>query len=179
MTILNEGLDYLDMENQIIPELTVDEYEAKLGKNSDIVTLTFTVKAEAVGNDLVKWLERGYEWIIDASISTGEVDIGKYLVFAELNRRSTVPDRIIELLRDLKTLTGLELKEWSIYIDDESYDPDPKILSQVIILNPAKYRIEKEQENELNEMRQIANLDTVNIYDQDDQIKIIKNIAGM
>lgn len=179
MTIITEGLDYLDMENQIIPEVSVDEYEAKMGKNSDIVTLTFTVRAENAGNDLVTWLERGYEWILDASISEGEVEIGKYLVFAELNRRSTVPNRIIEILQDLKTLTGLELKDWTIVIDDESYDADPKILTQTIILNPAKYRIDVEKEEKLNEMRQLANLDTVQIHTQDDQIKSFKNIAGL
>lgn len=178
-TILTEGLDYLDMENQIIPKITVDEYEAKMGKNSDIVTLTFTVKAESVGNDLVNWLERGYDWILDASVSTGEVEIGKYLVFAELNRRSTVPDRIVELLGDLKSLTGLSIKDWEIYIDNETYDPDPEILSQVIVLNPTKYKIEKEKEKELNEMRDIANISPKPIYDQDEQIRSMKNIAGL
>lgn len=176
---LNEGLDYLDMEGQIIPEITVDEYEAKMGTDSDIVTVAFTVKSEAVGDDLVTWLERGYEWILDASISEGEVEIGKYLVFAEFNRRSTVPKRIIEMLSDLKTLTGLELNDWTIYVDDESYYADEEILSQVIILNPGKYRIEKGNDDELNEMRNLANLSSKVIYEQDEEIRAMKNIAGM
>ena len=44
MNILNEALDYLDMEGQIGDVVTVDEYAAKMGSDKDIVTLTFTVK---------------------------------------------------------------------------------------------------------------------------------------
>ena len=103
------SLDYHDMVGQIYPKLTVDEYAAKMGKDSDIVTLTFLVKSKQVGEDLVDWLERGYEWVLDASVSDGEVEIGKYLVFAEMNRRSAVPSRIIEILDDLSTLTDISL----------------------------------------------------------------------
>ena len=55
MTILNESLDYLDMENQINDTITVDEYSAKMGKDKDIVTVTFTVNnklaADAIGSN--------------------------------------------------------------------------------------------------------------------------------
>jgi len=99
--IINEGLDYLDMVDQIEPTVSVDEYSAKMGKDSDIVTLAFTVKSEAAGNDLVDWFERGYDWVLDASLSEGELSPGKYLVFVEMKRRTKVPERIVELIEDL------------------------------------------------------------------------------
>ena len=102
--IINEGLDYLDMVDQIEPTVSVDEYSAKMGKDSDIVTLAFTVNSEAAGNDLVDWFERGYDFVLDAQVSEGEVKPGQYLVFVEMNRRSSVPKRIIELLDDLEKL---------------------------------------------------------------------------
>ena len=64
--ILNEGLDYMDLEGQLLPRISVDEYSAKMGKDSEIVTVAFTVKSEAAGNDLVDWLERGYNFVLDA-----------------------------------------------------------------------------------------------------------------
>ena len=94
-TILNEGLDYHDLEGQMVPTVTVDEYEAHMGTNSEIVTLAFTVKSQAAGNDLADWFERGYDWVLDAQVSEGEIRPGKYLVFVEMNRRSSVPKRII------------------------------------------------------------------------------------
>lgn len=177
---ITEGLDFHDMENQVFPTVTVDEYAAKMGEDKDIVTLSFTVKSEQVGNDLVDWFERGYDWVLDASVSDGEIDIGKYLVFVELSRRSTVPGRIVELLSDLKTLTGLKLTEWIVQVDDEDYDADENVLRQVIITNPNVYKKEKENEEELNEMREIAGLATKPTQvEQDREIKSIKAIAGM
>jgi hypothetical protein len=176
--LITEGLDFGDMEGQVVPELTVDEYKAKMGKDSDIVTLSFTVKSQAAGDDLVDWFERGYDFVLDASVSEGEVDVGKYLVFVEMNRRSTVPDRIIELLKDLKTLTKLKVTDWIVEVDDEEYDADEDILRQVIVLNPNVYKTENEEE--LNEMRQNAGLDTKPIHQkQDEYIKNIKAMAGM
>jgi len=88
MTILNESLDYLDMENKVYPILSIDEYAAKMGEDKDIITLTFIVKSKLVGEDLVTWFERGYDFVLDASVSEGELEPNKYLVFVEMDRRS-------------------------------------------------------------------------------------------
>lgn len=176
---LNEGLDYHDMLGQLKPTLAIDEYKAKMGKDSDIVTLSFTVNSELAGQDLVTWLELGYDFVLDASVSEGEIEPGKYLVFVELNRRSSIPDRIIEILEDLKTLTDISLDDWEIVVDEKEYAADVDTLKKVIILSPKEYRDSKDLENELNEMRKIANLDTKIIYENDSYIKYIKSIAGM
>jgi len=177
--ILNEGLDYLDMVGQIDPKISVDEYEAKNGKDSDIVTIAFTVNSEAAGNDLVDWFERGYDWIVDASLSEGEVSPGKSLVFVELNRRSTVPLKIVELLTDLKTLTDFDISDWSIKLDSKTYKPEVDILKQVIITSPHDYRMDEEKEKEINEMREVAGIPTKDIYKQDAEIRAFKAMAGL
>ena len=79
--IINEGLDYHDLEGQMIPTVSVDEYSAKMGKDSEIVTLAFTIKNKQAGKDLSDWFERGYDFVLDAQVSDGEVSYGKYLVF--------------------------------------------------------------------------------------------------
>jgi hypothetical protein len=178
--IINEGLDYLDMEDQIEPTVSVDEYSAKMGKDSDIVTLAFTVKSEAVGNDLVDWFERGYDWVLDASLSEGELSPGKYLVFVEMKRRTKVPERIIELLDDLETLTGMKLSEWSVNIDEKDHAPDVEVLKELIPISPHEYREENEDEEELNEMRHRAGLNTVNIHGEpDSELKAFISMAGL
>jgi hypothetical protein len=178
--IINEGLDYLDMEGQIEPIVSVDEYAAKMGKDSDIVTLAFTVNSEAAGNDLVDWFERGYDWILDASISEGELSPGKYLVFVEMKRRTKVPERIVELVEDLETLTDLTVEDWSVTIDETDYAADPEILKQHITISPHEYREENENEEELNEMRRRAGLETVNLYGKpDSEIQAYIAMAGL
>ncbi len=181
-TILNEGLDYHDLEGQMIPTVTVDEYAAHMGNDSEIVTLAFTIKSEAAGNDLVDWFERGYDFVLDAQVSEGEVKPGQYLVFVEMNRRSSVPKRIIELLDDLETLTAIPVKDWTIVVDEEEYSPEEEVLKQVITISPHDYREEKEvEEEEINEMRERAGLE-VKVIDadkQDAEIKAFKSMAGL
>jgi len=181
-TILNEGLDYHDLEGQMLPIVSVDEYAAHMGEDSEIVTLAFTVKSEAAGNDLVDWFERGYDWVLDAQVSEGEVKPGQYLVFVEMNRRSTVPKRIIELLDDLETLTNIPVKDWTIIVKEEEYQPEEDILKQVITISPHEYReTEEVEEEEINEMRERAGLDVKPIHadKQDADIKAFKSMAGL
>ena len=178
--IINEGLDYLDMVDQIEPTVSVDEYSAKMGKDSDIVTLAFIVKSEAAGNDLVDWFERGYDWVLDASLSEGELSPGKYLVFVEMKRRTKVPERIVELIEDLETLTDLKVTEWTVNIDEEEYDADEDLLKQKITISPHEYREENEDEAELNEMRHRAGLNTVNLHGEpDSELKAFISMAGL
>lgn len=176
---LNEGLDYHDMKNQVLPKVTVDEYAAKMGDDSNIVTLTFIVKSKLVGEDLVNWLELGYDYVLDASVSDGELEPGKWLVFVEMKRRSNVPEKIVQILTDLETLTDMKLDKWSIVIDDVSHTPDKETLKKYIILSPSEYKIQNNEE-ELNEMRQIAGLSTKNIYENlDDEIRKYITSAGL
>ena len=195
MKRLIESLDYMDMEGQIDDVITVDEYSAKMGKDSDIVTLTFIVFSEQAAKDLVSWFERGYDWVLDASVSEGELEPGKYLVFVEMNRRSTVPERICTLLEDLETLTGLKLKDWTVIIEDEEYDVSVEELTRNMILNPNLYKMEKEPDEEaekgeededeagepkLDEVRIRAGLEPSKIvYENDEYIMNLKAMAGM
>ena len=185
MTVLNESLDYMDMVDQIGDTITIDEYSAKMGKDKDIVTITFTVHNKLAAEDLVTWFERGYDFVLDASVSEGELEPGKWLVFAELDRRSKVPNRIITLLSDLETLTDIKLKDWKVEIEGEECEADEDAIREHMILNPNVYKDEKEEaENELedkdlNEMRLRAGIDVKSVYVEDEYIKNLKAIAGM
>jgi hypothetical protein len=177
---LTEGLDYHDLKGQIDPIITVDEYAAKMGEDSDIVTLAVKTNSKLAAEDLVAWLEIGYDYILDASVSEGEVEPGKWLVFIELKRRSNVPKKIVQILSDLETLTDLPLNEYTVVYNEEEYDANADILQQVLILNPADYRKEVDKEEELNEMRKIAGLNNKNIYENiDAEIKKYITNAGL
>jgi hypothetical protein len=166
--ILVEGFDYHDLLNQMDPTVSVDEYSAKMGDDDEIITLAFTIKGKQASQDLVDWFERGYDWILDAQVSDGELVPGKYLVFVEMTRRSKSPERIIELIEDMETLTGLPLKDWTITVDEEDYDPDVEQLKSVMILSPHDYRQQKE--DGLNEMRERAGIEPHKIYDEKDSL---------
>lgn len=173
------ALDYMDLEDQVKDVVTVDEYAAKMGKDSDIVTMTFTVHSKLAAQDLVTWFERGYDFVLDASVSDGEIEPGKWLVFVEMDRRSKVPNRICKLLGDLETLTGFKLADWTVEIDGENIVADEERIRENMILNPNEYKELKDVDEKLNEFRELAGLDTKSVYVEDEYIKNIKAMAGM
>ena len=179
-TQLNEGLDYHDLKGIVLPKISVDEYAAKMGDDSDIVTLAFTVSSRLAAEDLVSWLEKGYDFILDASVSDGEVKPGHWLVFAELKRRSTVPKKICDILSDLKTLSDLDLEDWRVKVNDDYFDADENVLKQQIILNPSDYKTEEtSDQEELNEFRKIAGLENKNVHNIDEEIRKYIQNAGL
>jgi hypothetical protein len=177
MRQLNESLEPMSMEDQILPTVCVDKYKSKIGDDDELVVLSFTVKQKAVGEDLSEWFEKGYDWIIDAEISPGEISDSRYLVFVEINRRTAVPDRICELLEDLQTLTNMSCEDWAVEIDGEEYPAEPEVLRKHIITSPHEYRMQKD--NELNEWRERAGLKTKSTYIADDEIKAWQRQAGI
>jgi len=181
---LVENLDYHDMVGQVIPTLSIDEYEAKAGSNDEIITLAFKVIGKPASTDLVDWFERGYDWVLDAQVSEGEYTAGKYLVFVEIERRTKAVERIVELIDDLETLTGMSLADWTVTVDGEEYGADITELKGLFELSPHSYRennpedgekdteeLEKENiEPELNEMRRQAGLEPAKMNKQKDSL---------
>ena len=70
---LFEGLEKDDLARLIHPELHVDEFKSKLGDDQDVVVLSFKVDAKEPANDLVAFVEKGYDWVVDAEYCTGRV----------------------------------------------------------------------------------------------------------
>jgi hypothetical protein len=183
---INESLNYMDLGRQVSNVVTIDEYIAKIGKNKDIITLTFKVNSKLAADDLSTWFERGYNYVLDASVSDGEVSTGKYLVFVELARRSSAPRKILTLLSDLDTLTGIEIDDWKLEIDDNRYRACEDAIKEYIVLNPNVYNDEEETDSddaqfqeELNEYRSIARIDHKKVNTDDEYITKIKSMAGI
>ena len=174
---LSESLSYLDMEGYVSPVLGIDQFESRIGENEDVITLNFIVKSKAVADDLCEWLERGYDWIIDCEPSPGEVLEKKYYVFAEMNRRTNAPKRIIEMLGDLNTLTGLDVEDWTCKIGNIRVPANVEALTKEMILNPNVYQ--KKEEGELNEWREIAGLPTKPVHHKDEEILAYLRQAGI
>jgi len=111
---LTEGLESLDLENLVSAEVTIDEYKSKMGDDESTVVLTFKVASKLPAEDLMSFIEKSYDWIMDADVSSGELDDGSYLVFVEFERNSQIPKNLINMFTDLVNLTGIELESWTL-----------------------------------------------------------------
>jgi len=96
---LSEGLEQGDLDRLVHNKLHVDEFKSKMGSDADIIVLSFKVDGKEPARDLMNFIERGYDWILDADISSGELDDGQYLVFAELERDPAAAKHIYQSYR--------------------------------------------------------------------------------
>ena len=68
-----EALGYKDMEGLLKPTIHVDEFTSKMGEDDDIIVLSFFIRDPGAAKDLMNWFEKGYDFVIDADKSPGEI----------------------------------------------------------------------------------------------------------
>jgi hypothetical protein len=107
---LNEGLRSKDLKDFVDNLFTVDQYRSKMGEDRDVVVLGFRVTEKNPATDLMEFLERGYQFILDADMSSGEEHDGHYQVFVEVERTPEFPGQLEDLLRGVAQLT--DIREW-------------------------------------------------------------------
>jgi hypothetical protein len=77
---LFEGLEYKDLVGMMKPTMHIDEFSSKMGDDDDIIVVSFFVRSKAAAADLMTWFEKGYDWVLDADVSPGEIKPGRFLV---------------------------------------------------------------------------------------------------
>jgi hypothetical protein len=165
---LNEGLQADDLKYLVDNTIHIDEYNSKMGDPSDVVTLSFKVKDIMPANDLVSFLENGYDFVLDADVSTGEVADNERLVFVEVQRRPNVYKYVNEMLDDLNHLTGVERGSWKFrwYKSNEYQPMNEENFNKSVPQNPAQYeesiksynRVKSETEKLNNDIEAIKKL---------------------
>ena len=92
------GLRTGDLKFCVERTLEIDSYKSKMGEDKDIVTISFAVNGEQPAEDLVKFIESGYDFVLDADKTSGEQSDGKFRVFVELERSKKIPASILEIV---------------------------------------------------------------------------------
>jgi hypothetical protein len=174
---LSEALEYKDMVGIVKPTIHVDEFASKMGDDDDIIVISFFVRNQQAARDLANWFEKGYDWVLDADVSPGEIRPGRYLVYIEMRRRSTAGDKIATAIEDLGTLTEFEMGDWIMHYDGEEYPFSREEFDRRVPRTPKEYRKQKEQD--LNEMRAAAGIDAKSIYEPDTKIRSLQSAAGI
>lgn len=174
---LYEGLSYKDLEGVLKPTVHIDEFSSKMGGDDEIVVVSFFVRNQQAAEDLVNWFEKGYDFVLDADMSPGEIKPNRYLVYLELKRRSTTAARIDELLDDLNTITEHEVNHWMCTYKDEEFPWSIEAYHERVPSSPKEYRADTE--DDLNEMRVASGIQPKKVYESDPYLKQLQNAAGI
>jgi hypothetical protein len=178
-SLLFESLDYKELEGLMKPTIHVDEFSSKMGDDDDIIVVSFFVRDAQAAKDLMNWFEKGYDFVLDADRSPGEIKPNRYLVYVEIRRRSTAGGHVEQLLNDLNTLTEFEdSKDWTMHYKGKEIPFSRDAFDGSVPLSPKAYR--EKYEGDLNEMRIAAGMPVITTYDRKDPaLQAIQSAAGL
>lgn len=156
---LFEGFEVGDLKDVLENWLHIDQFRSKMGRDDKNIVVSFGVFDKNAASDLVDFLERGYEFVLDADVSTSEVSTGKYLVFVEFLRRRRFCEQLAKVISDLRSASGIKPKEWTFrYMKDTTTHPlTTDAIEQVVPLSPKEYR--KRFEKPIDAMKMNAGID--------------------
>lgn len=136
---LNEGLRPMDLAEMVDNTFAVDTFRSKMGEDRDVCVLTFTVVDRNPAKDLMEFIEKGYDFVLDADVSSGENTNGEYSVFVELPRSKDLAEQIKELTYGIKKLTGISDWEFRYHKDTKKFKVSEDALKNVIPPSPGAY----------------------------------------
>ena len=165
---LSENLRANDLAGMVKKVFDVDSFKSKIGDDEDIITLSFTVDYQDPAKDLENFIEMGYNFVLDADTSPGELEDGTYKVFVEIERTRHAPSQIIELLQGIERLTGIPDMRFRYYKNFKSQEATLENLSNTIPLDKDSYEIATSQNMLENFTTFFANCysDNINVVEE-------------
>jgi len=139
--LLRENLEMGDLKRLVHDELHIDEFKSKMGTDEDVCVISFKVSGKEPSADLVGFIEKGYDFVLDADVSSGEKEGGDYLVFVELERTAKLPEQIVKIMSDIMNLTEQKLEDWRVRYYKSTVDNEltQESLANIIPLTPEAY----------------------------------------
>jgi hypothetical protein len=147
-----------DLNRLVHNELHIDEYKSKMGTDADVCVVSFKVSGKEPSADLVSFIEKGYDFVLDADVSSGEKEGGDYLVFVELERTDKLPEQILEIMEDIMNLTEQKIEEWRVRYYKSTTDNEltQESLANIIPLTPEEYSNKYDKEDDSTEPEDIT-----------------------
>jgi len=172
------GLNTSDLKFLVDDVFEIDSFKSKMGDDKNIVTVSFSVHEREAANDLMNFCEKGYPFVLDADVSTGEQSDGTYKVFIEIERSQDIPEQLQEMIYGIAKLAEIENPRFRYYKGFKSMDATTENIQSIVPLNDADYE-NIMQENKLNNYENFFNKTHKSniIINENDEITIFKPFA--
>ena len=141
------GLQAKDLRSLVYDIFEIDSFKSKMGEDKDIVVLSFSVKSQEPANDLMNFLEKGYPFVLDADVTSGEQPDGTYKVFVEMERGRDIPQQITEIVDGVKKLADLDELKFRYYKSFDSMNANEQNISETVPLDVEGYEIRVNETN--------------------------------
>lgn len=171
------GLRNGDLESLVDNVFEIDSFASKMGEDKNIITISFSVANKEPADDLSKFLEGGYTFILDSDVTAGEQHDGTYKVFVEIERNNDANENIMEIIDGISHLTSIKDWRFRYYKSFQGHDLSIDSLNEHVPTDPDNYGI-KVQESNLNNYKNFFNKSYVDeVFMENDTINIKKPYA--
>jgi hypothetical protein len=144
-----ESLRPDDLRDLVKKVFEIDNFKSKVGDDEDVCVLSFTVDSEDPAKDLENFIEMGYNFVLDADCTEGELDDGKYRVYVEIERGRHLAEQIFEIVEGVKKVSGLDSLRFRYFKNFKSEEATLENLSATVPADKNAYKIAT-SENNLN-----------------------------
>lgn len=134
MANLFEGLKEGDLEQLVLPLVSIDEYESKL--DDDSIVMAFFVQDRDPAADLNRFVQKGPTAILDTDVSPAPNADGYYMVFVEVLRDGNFPKKVVDILDSLEGLTGIKSWRGMLYGQDTTLIISQEAIAEHVRLAP-------------------------------------------
>jgi len=136
---INEGLRSDDLKEMIYSVLEIDAYKSKMGEDRDVCVVSFRAKDRSPAKDLMEFIEKGYNFVLDADVSSGENKDGEYFVFVELDRTERLAEHIQELIYGIQKLTDIDTFKFKYHKNLGEHDLNEDTVKNLVPSTPLAY----------------------------------------
>lgn len=112
MTKLFEGMRAGDLEDLVLPLLSVDEYESKV--DEDAIVFALYVSDFNAANDLNRYIQKSPVPLLDTEVSPAPDQRGHYLVFFELLSNDKLVKNVSQVLDEIAPLA--DVQHWDMQV---------------------------------------------------------------
>ena len=162
---LMEGLRRSDLKDMVDNLFTIDQFQSKMGDDKDTIVLRFRAATKEPAIDLMEFIEKGYNFVLDADTSSGEEKDGKYSVFVEIERTKHAPAQIKDLMNGLSQLCDCTDWRFRWYKDIGGHDFSEEAIAKVVPLTAEEYKrsVEGQEAQEVAEFFDQGALESINV----------------
>ena len=123
----------------------IDSFKSKMGDDSDIITLSFSLTTNESAKDLNSFIESGYSFVLDSDVTAGEQSDGTYKVFVEIERDKACHENINEIIDGVKKLCALDSMRFRYYKNFRSREHNLDNLKQYVPNDSKNYGINRSE----------------------------------
>lgn len=137
---LKEGMRSGDLDDLVLPLLSIDEYVSKIGNDKEVIVVGFFVEDEEPANDLSRFIDRSVTDILDTDVSPAPNEEGYFLVFLEAKRDKKFVKMLLQVLDEISNLVNIDKWTFKVHKDKTIHDLNRKSLEAKVNTDPISFK---------------------------------------